>query len=806
MPQEPTTTSRLALKLVIPSVVAVGLALTAALLVSVWNVASFGSDLVEVLSTEKLGSDLKAGRLYLEHFYGAPRLEAGALVAADGRPVAGDWAMVDRLSADSGDQASIFVKSGADFLRVATTVKGADGLRAVGSPLDPAGRAIEAVRPGKTYLGAAEVLDQSYFAVYDPIVDASGQTIGVLSLGLPRRTLSAVVAGRIGGYLLLPVLVLLAGLAAASAVLVLLTRDLISRPIGASLAILKNIAEGDGDLTRKLDISRRDEIGDMSAYFNLTLHMISSLIYLVKTEAVKVQELGNTLTGLTADCRDETGRIGVSIGEAERDIRDQAAVVARTRDAVARTLERIGRITEGIETQSASVIQSSSSIEELIASIRSVTGVTEQSFALTGDLAKSSGDGQRLLESLAGRLGELSADSQQLLEAVSVIQKIASQTNLLAMNAAIEAAHAGDYGRGFAVVAVEIRNLAESSNKESKAIAKRLKDYWNAIRAIDGAMGEARAQFGTIQSLTGQVVEQMTLMRDAMSEQSAGSQQIMSAIGLITEQTTLVRDEARSMGDATGQVQEAMSHLEGFTGKISGGIGHIAKASADLNASVGRIAAVSQSNRASMAALVDGIARFKVNEEQLKAFNPLVLVNGQTVLSVVNGLGKQRDKGLAILAKNGIVDPQPGSWHRQQAWLDAFQEIGRLIGPDALFAIGCSIPENADFPPEIDRIERGLAAIDVAYHMNHCLDGKPLFDPATGSMADGIGHYRSKMSGDRQMTLVCDNPYPDDFDRGIIHAMAQKFKPAGALVRVRHADDENCRKKGGDSCTYIVNW
>lgn len=192
---------------------------------------------------------------------------------------------------------------------------------------------------------------------------------------------------------------------------------------------------------------------------------------------------------------------------------------------------------------------------------------------------------------------------------------------------------------------------------------------------------------------------------------------------------------------------------------------------------------------------------------QFIAFNSDVEVNGETVLSIVDGMGIYKDKAIVFLSDNGIVNAQPGEWYSQQAWLDAFKTISEVTGAFTLFNIGKKIPENAQFPPEIDNIEKALSAIDVAYHMNHRLNGEVLFNPGTGEMKEGIGHYGYEKVEDKLVRMVCDNPYPCDFDRGIIEAMAQQFKPADCpLVMVQHDDSQPCRKKGDDSCTYIIKW
>jgi len=129
------------------------------------------------------------------------------------------------------------------------------------------------------------------------------------------------------------------------------------------------------------------------------------------------------------------------------------------------------------------------------------------------------------------------------------------------------------------------------------------------------------------------------------------------------------------------------------------------------------------------------------------------------------------------------------------------------LGSNTLYSIGLKIPENANFPPQIDSIEKALGAIDMAFHMNHRINGKVLFDPQTGTIHEGIGHYTFAKVSEKEAKMTCLNSYPCDFDRGIIEGMAKKFKPAGSLfVQVQHNDAAPCRKKGAESCEYKIKW
>jgi len=175
---------------------------------------------------------------------------------------------------------------------------------------------------------------------------------------------------------------------------------------------------------------------------------------------------------------------------------------------------------------------------------------------------------------------------------------------------------------------------------------------------------------------------------------------------------------------------------------------------------------------------------------QFIAFDPNVEVNGTTILSVTAGMG---EVAYPVLVANGLRNVARDEWYPQQAWLNVFKEIARVDGNLLdLVSIGMAIPQNAIFPQEIDSIESALRSIDVAYHMNH--------------RGGEIGHYHVQVVSDKQIDMVCENPYPCDFDYGIIYSMSRRFCPPSMYARVYHDESSPCRKHGGDSCTYHVIW
>ncbi len=197
---------------------------------------------------------------------------------------------------------------------------------------------------------------------------------------------------------------------------------------------------------------------------------------------------------------------------------------------------------------------------------------------------------------------------------------------------------------------------------------------------------------------------------------------------------------------------------------------------------------------------------------QFVPFEEGIEVNGQTVHSVVDGFAVFKKipsdillaLGIGRRGADGLVTIDDGEWIAQDQWLRGFAEIGEAVGTGALYAIGLKIPECALFPPWVNDVHSAIKSIDVAYHLNHRKEGKVMFDPETGAMTEGIGHYGyTPIPGESRILASCTNPYPCDFDKGILTAMARRFAQS---AWIDHIEPETCRKKGADHCTYLVTW
>jgi methyl-accepting chemotaxis protein len=258
------------------------------------------------------------------------------------------------------------------------------------------------------------------------------------------------------------------------------------------------------------------------------------------------------------------------------------------------------------------VSRASSAIEEMVANIASVTDTLVKNSANVTTLTESSEVGRAGLQEVASDIQEISHESEGLLEINAVMENIASQTNLLSMNAAIEAAHAGEAGKGFAVVAAEIRKLAESSSAQSKTISDVLKKIKNSIDKITKSTTNVLNKFEAIDSSVKTVALQESNIRNAMEEQGQGSKQILDGIEQVTEITRNVKSGSHEMLEGAQQVIIESQNLEKATQEITSGMNEMASGAAQINVAVHHVNEISVKNREGIDILVKEVAKFKV--------------------------------------------------------------------------------------------------------------------------------------------------------------------------------------------------
>ena len=395
-------------------------------------------------------------------------------------------------------------------------------------------------------------------------------------------------------------------------VIVFFVAQAMVNPIGITVSALKNIAQGDGDLTVRLPIHGNDEITDLSEYFNQTIEKIGTSMRMVGENTKVMENIGDNLSSDMAETASAINEISANIDSVKQQALTQAASVTETAGTIEEIIRTIENLNGSIEIQSDSVSQSSAAVEEMVANIASITNSLEKSDNMVKTLAAATSEGKATLLTSNTVTQKIADESGGLIEASSVIQNIASQTNLLAMNAAIEAAHAGEAGKGFAVVADEIRKLAEESSAQGKTITDTLKKLSDDIKGLSDSSKIVEEKFNAIFQLSENVRGMSAELTAAMREQENGSREVLAAIKNISSVTVEVKSGSEEMLVGGKGVADEMRKLDQLTAVIKDSMNEMAAGVQQINRAVQEVNSLARKNKDSIEGLAEEVGKFKV--------------------------------------------------------------------------------------------------------------------------------------------------------------------------------------------------
>ncbi|MGL1891617.1 MAG: methyl-accepting chemotaxis protein [Spirochaetaceae bacterium] len=358
----------------------------------------------------------------------------------------------------------------------------------------------------------------------------------------------------------------------------------ISNPINIISRDTSGLEEG--DLTTKITYDKKDELGQISNIINMAISSFRTLITTAQNSSQKSIELTSEISFSANQTAASTTEITANITSINTKTLSLENLISSSAENTSHIRDLTNDFYQLIQNQASSVEQSTSAVEEITSTINNVSQVARDKSELAKTLKQVTEEGERQINSTNQLINEVSSLAKDIISVTEIINNIASQTNLLAMNAAIEAAHAGDAGKGFAVVADEIRKLAISSADNASKINSLLTEVDKRVFSASEASGHSIKSFMSIKDEVSSFIHALSDIVLSMDEMSQGSKEVLDSSIFLSNSMSEISNKTDTIVENVNEVSESMTQIGNLTSETVSGINEINTAIKDIDTTV----------------------------------------------------------------------------------------------------------------------------------------------------------------------------------------------------------------------------